>query len=463
MSTEPMRRVDAAWYHMDRPQNTADIVALLRFAGRVPFRHLKTLIADRLLSQEPFRQRVVGGPGAPRWEEDPVFDLSRHIELRRVEPGTSLHCLLGSLASGRLDPAHPLWHIAVLESTHHTSLALKVHHCMGDGRALVGVLQALGDEPVPEPAVSTPAYRRLRLVRHGLSAVEQALSDPAAALRLIGEAAAFAGSLARLAALPADGTTHLNRPLTGERRVASTVAMSLPELRAACRSAGLTVNELMVSAVAGALRTVLMRAGQPVDQLQPRALMPVDAREPTDRFTGNGFGLVFFDLPVRYAKAEDRVAAVRARSAALRKSPEALVTLAVLGGLGLLPRKLEQVAASFFSHKASLVLTNVRGPTSPVHLGGALLDRLLFWVPHPVTLGLGVSIISYAGRISVGVRADTGVLPNPSALVRALELELRSLGIGVERPATFRRRFPSPTPAPLPPTSVQPDGWAAPV
>ena len=451
MAAEPMGRVDAAWNRMDRPRNTADIVALLGLAGRLPFARVRALLADRLLPQARFRQRVRGGGlGAPWWEEDPEFDLGRHLTGPQVlEPGAvALHAYLGRLASEELDPAHPPWRMAVLETGGTTALAFKVHHCVGDGRALVGVLRRIAAEAAWDPAAAG-AFRPLALARDGLGAVSAALQDPRAALRLAGEAGAFGGSLVRLAALRPDPPTLLSRPHSGVRRVAHTRALPLDRVRAASRGAGVTVNELMLAAIAGGLRSILARAGEPVDSLAPRALMPVDARDPQDRSLGNGFGLVFFELPVRAATPADRLDMIRARSEALRRSPDAAVTLAVLGAFGLLPPRLERLATSFFSRKASLVVTNVRGPSAPLRLAGALLDRLVFWVPHPATLGLGISILSYAGAIRIGVRSDSAVLGDPAALARAITAELLELGVEEDRARVRRRVHGVPSPVPV--------------
>jgi diacylglycerol O-acyltransferase len=442
MAAQPMRRVDAAWYRMDRPRNTADIVALVGLAERLPIGRIRSLIADRLLPQGPFRQRVREADlGVPSWEDDPAFDLARHVVgPRNVEPrAAALHASLGRLATEPLDPAHSPWRMEVLEGGGKTALALKVHHCVGDGRALVGVLRRLADDAVWDQFPAGHTFRPLALARDGVKAVVRSFRDPRSALRLAAETGAFGGALARLVALPADRPTLLSRPHSGVRRVASTGALPIDRVRAACHRAGVTVNELMLAAIAGALRTVLQRAGEPVDALAPRALMPVDARDPQDRSLGNGFGLVFFELPVLAASAEERLAMIRARSAALRGSPEAVVTLSVLGAFGLLPRPLEHLGLSFFARKASLVVTNVRGPAAPVTLAGVPVDRLAFWVPHPATLGLGISIISYAGTIRVGVRADRAVLADPGELAKAIAAELAVLGVE-EEPDRRRRR-----------------------
>jgi diacylglycerol O-acyltransferase len=142
---------------------------------------------------------------------------------------------------------------------------------------------------------------------------------------------------------------------------------------------------------------------------------------------GNRFGLVFLELPVGSADPAERLALVRARMAALKGSADALVTYSVLGAIGHLPA-VELRVAEFFSRKASLVVTNVPGPRARLHLAGHEIDRIMFNVPHPATLGLGVSILSYAGEVRVGVRSDVAVLPDPAGFVRSVVREVEALG-----------------------------------
>jgi diacylglycerol O-acyltransferase len=433
---ELMRRVDAAWLHMDRPRNTADIVALLGFARQVPYARIRALIEERLLSNLRFRQRIREGRLGPAWEVDPGFKLDRHLEQVPGGRTEALPEVLGEVATAPLDPAHPPWRIEIVggRGDEGTALVVKLHHCMGDGHALVGLLCGLADE-VPAEAPAPRAFRGLAFAREGWGALARAALDPRAAVRLARDAGAFAASLARMVLRRRDQETILSRPHTGVRRVAWTDGIPLDVLRQAARRAGATVNELVLAALAGALRNVLAGAGEDVDALEPRALVPVNTRSgPAGPALGNAFGLVFLELPVRLPTAPARLAAIRERFAALRRSPDALVTLSLLGAFGLMPSPIEQLGLSFFARRASLVVTNVAGPREPLHLAGERLDRLMFWVPHPATLNVGVSVLSYAGEVRLGVRADTAALPDPGLLAHAFEVELGAFGVAVPAP-----------------------------
>ena len=463
LAREPMSHVDAAWLHMDRPENTADIVALLQFGGGIDFPRVRRLVQERFLRHPKFLQRIVedGFAAAPSWEGDPKFTIGRHLLRRRLRPGdaAALPRLVGEVATEPLERDRPPWRLYHVEGdAGGAALIVKLHHCMGDGFALVSLLLDLADEAdaarsagrgggatpgatggvggafrPPDgneaPQRRAPSFQDLLLVR-APEAIAAAIREPARAADLAREGIAFGRSLARMALLPTDPVTTLSSVLSGFRRAAWSSPLPLERVRAAAHRAGATVNDLLLSALAGALRVQLAASGERVDGMTLRALVPVNLRDASaepDAPAGNQFGLVFLDLPVGVASRAGRLAAVRAAVDVVKRSPDALVAYTVLAGLGLVSPELERLGTQFFARKASLVVTNVPGPRHALHLLGRRLDRILFWVPHPATLGLGVSLISYAGAVSVGVRADAAVLPEPGSLVAGVEAELAAL------------------------------------
>jgi diacylglycerol O-acyltransferase / wax synthase len=440
---ERMTGIDAAWLHMDRPTNTADVVSLMTFDDRVPPRAVRQLVEDKLLQHPRFRQRVVpeGPLGLAAWADDPTFSLGRHV-MRSTLPrgGTrALQTFASQVASERLDPSHPLWRIHLVDGFGAGSaLVAKLHHCMADGFALVGVLLSLADDVPPAPAGAAPTpvvkggtFRDLRLDGDVTRALAKALLDPSRALDLAARGASFARSLAAMALLPPDPPTSLHRALSGRRRIAFSPPIALSPLRERARALKVTVNDLLVAALAGALREELLAAGDRVD-LDLRALVPVNLRpqlpEALAGAMGNCFGLVFLELPISAATPDGRLSVIRARTEALKRTPDAVVTYAVLDAIGHLPGPVEFFVTEFFSRKASLVVTNVPGPRARLHVAGHELDRMMFNVPHPAALGLGVSILSYAGEVRVGARADTAVMKDPNAFVRRFAGEVAALG-----------------------------------
>ena len=420
-SREPMGIVDTAWLHMDRPKNTADVVAMLSLAEPMGLARARRLVEERLLPLARFRQCVVGNGvfGGAAWENDRRFSVDRHVVRRRLRRGgaAALQELVGEVATEPLDFSRPPWRMVLADGFGEGSaIVVKIHHCVADGFALVGVLLSLADERGGEqpPARRAPSYRDLAfgagdLARH---------------------AASFAGSLARMVALPSDPGTILKRPLSGLRHAAWSGGVPLARLQEAAHGRGATVNDLLVAALTGALRGHLAAEGEPVNRMDVRALLPVNLRPPGvfGPGLGNRFGLVFLELPVHARTAASRLRSVRARMGELKGSPDAVVTHAVLGALGAMPRTAEQPITDFFTQKASLVVTNLPGPKRHLHLAGDRIDNVMFWVPHPALLGVGVSILSYAGEVRIGVRADAAVMPDPADLVTRFGGELRALG-----------------------------------
>jgi diacylglycerol O-acyltransferase len=230
--------------------------------------------------------------------------------------------------------------------------------------------------------------------------------------------------------------------------------LRLADLRELARGLGATVNDLVIAALSGALRSHLAARGEAVSGLGIRALVPVNLRTQLpaqlDGAMGNCFGLVFLDLPVHLPTPAGRLLAVREAIAVLKQSPDAVTTYGVLSAIGHLPGLVEDLITSFFSSKASLVVTNVPGPRQPLHLAGHAVRRIQFCVPHPARLGLGVSILSYAGAVRIGARADEAVMPDPGDLLARIPAELEALRRGTAAPAPAGVASPPSRPVGLP-------------
>jgi diacylglycerol O-acyltransferase len=431
MARETFSGVDAAWLRMDRPENTADVVAVLRVRGTLPLSRLRRLLERELLAHRRFRQRIVAGAlGRPAWEDDPRFRLARHLVQARLPRGrAALDAYVSGVASEPLDLRRPPWRIHLLRGTGGSAIVAKLHHCIADGFALVAVLLSLAEEP----ARGRRAHRA-RAFRDVAGAARRILRVGGRIGAVLGVPAALA-ALGRMIALPADPATALKRPLGGERQVACSRPFPLRAVRAEARARGVTAAELLSAAVAGAFRGWLLESGERVER-DVRALVPVNLRPVGGEAAalGNEFGLVFLELPVAAAMAEERIQLVHARMEALKAGADALVTFGVLSVLGRLPVALEQRVNAFFTSKASLVLTHVPGPRRKLRLAGRRLEHVMFWVPHPATLGLGVSVLSYGGEVIVGVRADASIMPDPARLVRLFEAELGALLAAVREP-----------------------------
>jgi hypothetical protein len=163
-----------------------------------------------------------------------------------------------------------------------------------------------------------------------------------------------------------------------------------------------------------------------------RAFVPVDLRpvgQPIPSTLGNRFGLVYLPLPADRTDPEARLAATRHAMDAIKRSPEALVAYGIIAALGRLPAPVEHFAAALLGTKGSLIATNVPGPHDRVTLAGSPLVGMRFWVPQAARVSLGVSILSYAGEVGMGVLCDAGVIRDPERLVEGFVAEMEAFDV----------------------------------
>jgi WS/DGAT/MGAT family acyltransferase len=451
-----MATMDAAWLHMDGPTNRMVITGVMELDRRVDFGELLQVLEDRLVRRYPrFRQVVGHGPlGEARWAADDAFDLRSHVHRVGLPwPGgrAALQEVVGQLVSSPLDAARPLWQIHVVDGLDGGGCALvaRLHHAMADGISLARVLLSLADgehdrtEEVDVPQGVPPeeagggtrasllarAERLVAPVRTALREPERVLEatteQVVSAARLGGGSASVARKLLTMAD---DPPTSLRGPLGPRKVVAWHDGVPLDRVKAIARGLGGTVNDVLLTALAAALGRSLRARGDDVAEVRtfvPVNLRPADQEVPPE--LGNRFGLVFVALPVEHQPPRQRFDEVKRRMDAMKQSPEAVVTHAILSAVGLSPAQVERLVVEVFGAKASLITTNVPGPRDPLVLAGATVRKVLFWVPQSGAVSLGVSIFSYAGQVVWGVSADSGRWPDPGGLVDDFDAALGEL------------------------------------
>jgi WS/DGAT/MGAT family acyltransferase len=245
----------------------------------------------------------------------------------------------------------------------------------------------------------------------------------------VGFVASVAATAVRLLLLARDPRTRL-RGRPGPAKVAAWAPpVPLDDVKAVAAGLGASVNDVLLAATAGALRRHLLAHGEPAHDVRvfvPVNLRPVDV--PVPRALGNRFGLVLVLLPVSLPDPVARVHAVRDGVARARGRSEAAATFALLRLLGWFPRWLQRAALAVLGAKTTAIVTNVPGPREHVWFAGRRVEDLVFWVPQAASVGLGVSLFSYAGQVLVGVAADAGTVPDPGAVADDVVAELAELG-----------------------------------
>jgi len=345
-----------------------------------------------------------------------------------------------------LPPARPLWQFNLIERFGGGSaLVVRIHHCYADGIALVRVMLSMTDAaadgppampfeapPARESGSPTDADPWTQLLapvgdvlgtarRIGTALIEKGAAlwdDPAQAVAFAEQGSAVTAEVARLALMGTDSPTRLKGRVGVRKKVAWADPLPLDEVKAVGRALGASINDVLLACVAGALRGYLADHGDRVDDVMLRALVPVNLRPLDEAYKlGNRFGLVFLDLPLGLANPVARLYAVRENMRALKGSYQPVLALGLLAAMGAGPRALQDALLAALSRNASAVMTNVPGPQQPLYLAGAAIDGLMFWVPQSGDIGLGVSIISYDGKVQFGLVADAGLCPDPQAIV----------------------------------------------
>lgn len=458
-ASESFSSVDAAWLHMDRPTNLAVINGVIAFEGSLEFRRLKVTIENRLLIYRRFRQRVVEPPynfGPPKWEVDPHFNLDDHLQAVTLPaPGdhNALQELVSDLMSEPLNPSKPLWKLYYVKNYDHGSaLICRLHHCIADGLALVQVLLSTTDlQPdapwaKPYDAPNREISPLARLLKPAVKAAMTAgsawrtggemlheglevLIDPSRLFEAAQSGASITRALGKLLFIPPDNRTILRGKLGVPKRAAWSSTIQLDQVKAIGQNMGGTVNDVLISTMTGALRRYLLQNGQAIKDLDIRAIVPVNLRPPDERnLMGNRFGLVYISLPVGIQDPLERLTVLKQRMDAIKDTPEAVVAFGMLASIGMTPKQIADVIVDIFGMKATVVITNVPGPQKPLYFCGQKIDHLMFWVPTPGNLGLGLSILSYAGKIVLGLTADEGLVPDPEAILENFVIEFEQLG-----------------------------------
>jgi len=453
----PLSPVDHAWLRMEIPTNLMIITGVFFFDQAIEFPRLLEVISSRLLRFRRFRQRVV----QPRislipayWEDDPHFDINSHVHrIALPAPGdqVALQELINDFMSTPLDFSKPLWQIHLVENYGDGSALLcRLHHCIGDGIALMRVLLSLTDDTADpsegqeqETTRSRPGapgdgqagrpfaagvQRSRKQATNLLNMGLEKLSDPEQLLAGLKFGAESSAALANLLLLSPDPKTPYKGDLGVAKRCAWTRPILLTDVKAVGRVSGGTVNDVLLTAVAGALGKYLRSRGEPIGGLNIRAVVPVNLRPANEELKlGNAFGLVFLSLPVGIDDPLDRLYELKKRMDAIKGTPEAIVAFGILNAIGIASRKIEDIVVGLFGQKATTVMTNVPGPKEVRFFTGRPIKGLMFWVPQSGRLGLGVSILSYAGDVLVGIVTDAGLTPDPESIVDLIHEEFEEL------------------------------------
>jgi diacylglycerol O-acyltransferase / wax synthase len=497
---ERISGVDTAWLRMEHPTNLMMIVGIMMFDAKLDLKAIKRVVENRFLAFRRFRQKAVQDASGAWWETDADFDIDSHLH-RTALPGKAdkaeLEALVSDLASTPLDFAKPLWQFHLVDNYQGGSaLIMRIHHCYADGIALVEVMLSLTAATAKASLALAPVEAEApaaddgdfweRILKPVSGALENASSigknlleqgkslaaNPQMASEAVQEVtkkgADFLGEIAKLVLMGKDSPTRFKGVLGPRKRAAWADPLPLDEVKVMGKALGCSINDVLLSMAAGALRDYLVEKGDAADGLSIRAIVPVNLRPPGEgRKLGNRFGLVFLDLPIGMDHPLERLYEVRRRMQELKGSYQPVLALALLSAVGYGPRMIQEQVTALLSQNATAVMTNVPGPQDPIYFAGRRIVEQIFWVPQSGGIGMGVSILSYDGRIHFGLITDEGLVPDPGEVVGRFHEEYEKLmwltlmsawgedGVPEAKPAARKRSAASPT-ARTPPGEAPP-------
>ena len=441
MSRQRFSNLDTILLRMDNPVDPMMVTTVLVLGTPIGPEQLKATIETRLLRIDRFRQRVVPSRlpwRTPSWKDDPGLDLDYHVQRVTLPPPgdhTALQQIVGELAGAPLDMARPPWQVHLVE-TYGPGCALicRMHHSLADGVAMIHVLLSLtdtaaaesrsgaeqeharrGPDPIRRSRARTGRRPARRLMRRGLRTLGHLRRGPEL-VRLGRDVAAAVGDIVLT---PPDTDTALRGVPSVAKRIAWSGPVPLAEIKTIGRRLGGTVNDVLLTALAGAVRRYqqLRQDDLPAD-VTLRALMPVNRRPPgAEAELGNRFSGVFLHLPVEIADPTERLSELKRRMDGLKASLQPAVVLAGLEMVSRGPSTALTLALGYLTSKATVLVTNVKGPQQRLYLAGAPLEEIMFWIPRYGGIGVGISIVSYAGQVRLGVLSDRDIVPDPENLI----------------------------------------------
>lgn len=440
-----MSGVDLAWLEMDEAHQPMVVSAILEFERGVAPDELLTRFVDTLLRYDRFHQIADDDCSPPRWVEAGALDWDYHLHIKREALGkAALRDAVAEALSLGLDRKRPLWRLTLFRRRGGgATLLFRAHHAIADGIALMRLLMQNVDEaPPPQntPSIAARSHAgplggvidRLESfngVLTGLSAIwRDDLRHPAHILDQFQQGRQALAAAARVLSLPDDNPPCLHASaLSGQRILAWEDCAALDDIRSRARAAGVKVNDILLSALAAAFgHYVEITEGALCPDQNLRVSIPVNLRPPDNEDLGNCFGLILVDLPIGVRDPAQRLQAVARNMQTLKDSGEARVMLGGLAAAGHMPVAAEKRIVQMLSAKAVAVVSNLPGPRQPVHFAHTRLRNLVFWPPQAGGIGIGISLLSYAGRIRIGASTDAALVRNPQVLVDAFRRALRA-------------------------------------
>jgi len=464
--------VDASFLYFEKKEAPMHIGSVSVFEGEIPFDAFVNNVVSKLHMLPRYQQRVVPDPfmmGHPTWEFDPDFDIKNHIFKVQIDsPGSDQELieLAGRIFTPVMDRKKPLWDIYLVYGLKGKKSAMiaRVHHAMVDGVSGVDLLKVVLDlSPTPEPAkaefVPHPpkpdatrrffdsllgslqeGMNRWMEFQNGLLNLTQALTQE----QTRGAAQQVSGGLPALASPPS--MLPFNRPCSGQRKLVWS-EFSFAEARGIRAAVGGTVNDVVLTALSGAVSRYVESHGQKIEGRTVRIMVPVSMRQEDKRGAlGNLVSMLPVEIPLDLKDPLERYRFVNQKTAAMKAArvAEGISTMTAL--MGILPAPVQAMFGALASTPIpafNMVSTNVPGPQVPLYATGRRMIAYYPYVPVGYALGLGCAIMSYDQKLYFGLTSDVQAMPDVELMKKALDesfLELRTAaGVPETQPKVMKR------------------------
>ncbi|ETW07234.1 hypothetical protein H310_01800 [Aphanomyces invadans] len=373
-----------------------------------------------------FRSRVVGRDFC--LVED--FDVADHVDVHELDGSQDVHQYAESLNNAPLDMAKPLWMLHVVHSDEQTILLWRLHHCLGDGQSMSICFMKLCDNGQQVlDAVAAP----LRPRAPPISIATQAAHVLQTFGRLLWSIALYVRKLVRMMCV-GESTQYFKQPGHTTKRLAYSLALTVTDTKAVGKGMGASINDVMLSCVAGALKQMLPEAERRPHMFL-RTAIPINMRSVTDPFhtTSNAFSSLLIDLPVGEMDGVERTKIVVRAMAEAKLSMEKEFTLLLTKVMAVLPEAIMLALSRTFTSRVSVAVTNVRGPSVDLYLGGAKIVQSLGFIPPPPSVNVGIAITSIGNTLGVTVATDKSI--DAAKLMASIETEFQMLQATVMKAA----------------------------
>jgi diacylglycerol O-acyltransferase len=449
---------DTVFLHLEREDMPFNVACVCVFEGEISYKDCVQFVQSKLPLIPRYLKRVVPPPlniGLPSWEYDPTFDIGRHVREATLKHGSDaeLKTLAGKILSTVMDRQHPLWDLTLVHGLEgqRSGLVFRLHHCLADGVAGVGIMNVLMDA---SPVAPRLPRRKLRIQvpppRDVLTSLTNGCVDSYSdfSKRILDALADVSSMAERLAAnggnLATDEFARLLPEISGStERLRFNVfcrgpqkfawaEIPLAEIKAIKSSCGTSVNDVILALVTATIRRYVELHGDPVKGRLLRIMVPVNLRgNDSAGELGNRISLVPVTIPLDIRNPRKLLAAVHERTEFLKRSHAAeLVSLA--GGLiGMFPTTAQALGGHILSRLPftpfNMVCTNVPGPQSPLYLLGHKMLHCYPYVPVGGEMALNCAILTYNGTAYFGFSGDVHAAPDLRRLETLLQLSFTEL------------------------------------